>query len=138
MSNKILGRTLLIIGAILLIVLFAWEVFSEELNIIEVRRNIPLSDTDPIYRDFYINGGKSAGLKTNMLITATRKTAVRDATGSQNYGELLIPVGQLKIIFVSDKIAVAREHKLLPRDAQPMLEQMGLMIGDQVSVKENN
>ena len=32
---------------------------ADELAIFEVRRNIPLSDTDPVYKDFYVKGAES-------------------------------------------------------------------------------
>ena len=133
--NEKLGRLLLIGGLAVLLLLFAWEVFADELHVIEVRRNIPLGDHDPIYKDFYINAGSEAGLKQNQVVVAVRKMNVKDATGAQSFGELLIPVGQLKIIFAQGHIAVAREYKLLTRDELPMLEQVGIMTGDLIDLK---
>jgi hypothetical protein len=135
MTKKLFARILLLAGLIVLLMLFAWEAFSEELSIIEVRSNIPLADTDPVYQDYYINSGTNEGLKHNLVVTATRKVAVRDATGTQSYGDMMVPVGQLKIIFVGEKFAIAREVKLLSRDEQPMIEQTGIMIGDKIDVK---
>jgi hypothetical protein len=135
MKNSKLGRLLIASGLALLLMLFAWEAFSEELHIIEVRRNIPLADRDPIYRDYYINAGPEAGLKPNMVVTAVRKLNIKDATGAHSFGELLVPVGQLKIIYAQNHIAVAREYKLLSREDLPMLEQTGVMTGDQIDLK---
>jgi hypothetical protein len=132
MSTKLVGRVFLVVGLCVLVVLFASEMFGEELSIVEVRRNIPLADTDPIYKDFYINSGKNEGLKVGSVVSVTRKLSIKDATGTQIYGEAVVPVGQLKIIFVADKIAIAREHKLLPREALPMLEQTSIMVGDKI------
>ena len=130
-----LGRILLLGGAAVLCLLFAWKAMSDELHIIEVRRNIPLADSDPVYHDFYLNAGVEAGLKPNQVVTAIRKTHLKDATGIQSFGELLIPVGQLKIIFTQNHVAVAREFKHLSRDELPMLEQTGIMIGDLIETK---
>lgn len=135
MSKKALGRLLLLAGTFILIALFAWEVLSEELNIIEVRHNIPLSDDEPVYRDYYINTGAEGLLKKNLVVTVTRKMILKDATGSQTHGDIKIPIGQLKIIALGNKISVAREHKLFSRGDEPMLEQTGLMIGDTVEIK---
>jgi hypothetical protein len=107
----------------------------QDVQIIDVRRNIPLSDDAPVYKDFYLNGGLERGLKKNQTITVVRKMAVRDAMGSQTFGELMIPVGQLKVIAVNDRIAVAREVKLISRDEEPMLEQIGIMNGDLIQLK---
>jgi hypothetical protein len=134
MFTKNLARGLLLIGTVLLIVLFAWEAFSEELSIIEVRRNIPLADQDPVYKDFFINGGLNQGLKPKTVVTATRKIQLKDVNG-QVIGEVLVPVGNLKIIAVGAKISVARLVQEIPRDDLPMLEQTGVMIGDSVDLK---
>ncbi len=107
---------------------------SNELSIIDVRRNIPLSDTDPVYKDYYINAGVESGLKENLVITVLRKTNIKDASGTQSYGDILIPVGRLKIIAAYHRVAVAREFQLISRESQPMLEQTGLMNGDRVDL----
>lgn len=108
---------------------------AESLAIVDVRRHITLHDDDIVYKDFYINGGESDGLKKNLVVTAVRKIQVRDASGSQSYGEIQIPVGQLRVIATYAKISVAREYKLLSRDELPMLEQIGLMNGDLIDLK---
>lgn len=108
---------------------------ADELRVVEVRRNIPLADTDPVYKDFYISGSGAAGLKPNLVVQAVRKTSMKDATGTQSLGEMLVPVGQLKVIFVQNNLAVAREHKLHSRKDLPMLEQTGIMAGDQIDLK---
>ena len=119
-------------GAFILAALFSWEVFGADFNIIEVHRNIPLADDAPVYKDFYINAGAEAGLKKNLVVTVVRKMAIRDATGTQTFGEIDIPVGQLKIIAAQNRVAIAREYKLISRDDEPMLEQIGMMIGDRL------
>jgi hypothetical protein len=135
MTKKLFARILILSGVMLLLVLFAWEAFSDELSIVEVRRNIPLSDEDPVYQDYYINSGTDEGLKTNLVVSAIRKVSVRDSSGTQTYGDMLVPVGQLKVIYVGEKFSVAREFKLFSRDDQPMLEQTGIMIGDKIDMK---
>ncbi len=110
-------------------------VMAQDLSIVDVRRNITLADSDVVYKDFYINGNEADGLKKNLVITAVRKIQIRDASGSQGYGEILVPVGQLRVIATYGKISVAREYKLLSRDELPMLEQTGLMSGDRIDLK---
>ncbi len=111
------------------------QTLAQDLGIIDVRRNITLADDDVVYKDFYISGGESDGLKKNLVVTAMRKIQVRDANGSQSYGEILIPVGQLRVIATYGKVSVAREYKLLSRDELPMLEQIGMMNGDRIDIK---
>ncbi len=133
MPKNILGRFFLISGFIIFALLLSWEVFGADMNIIEVRRNIPLADDAPIYKDFYINAGTSNQLKKNMVVTVTRKLAIKDNTGTESFGELEVPVGQIKIIAVHGRIAVGREFKLTSRENEAMLEQIGMMVGDQLT-----
>jgi hypothetical protein len=111
------------------------QTFAQDLSIVDVRRNITLADDDVVYKDFYINGGEADGLKKNLVITVMRKLQIRDANGSQSYGEIQIPVGQLRVIATYGKVSVAREYKLLSRDELPMLEQIGMMSGDHIDLK---
>ncbi len=132
MVKNIIGRILLGTGFCILALLFSWEAFGQDIHIVDVRRNIPLADDAPIYKDFYINAGSEAGLKKNQIVTVFRKITIRDGSGLVTYGDLTIPVGQLKIVAAQTKVSVAREHKLISRDEEPMLEQVGLMSGDQI------
>ncbi len=118
------------------LILFA-SLAKAEITIIDVRKNIPLSDEDPSFTDFYLNAGDNEGLKKNMVVTVFRTINVRDASGAQSFGEISIPVGQVKVVAVFQKIAVGREYKLLPRDVNPMLEQIGLMSGDRIELKDS-
>jgi len=103
--------------------------------VFDVRRNIPLKDDAPTYRDCFITGGSSQGLKANYIVTAVRKVALRDSSGAQILGEVTIPVAQLRIIMVTDKVAIARELNPLDRDKIPMLDQPWVMVGDLIETK---
>lgn len=116
---------------------FSLNSIADEMSIFEVRRNIPLSDDAPIYKDFYIKGSDSTGLKKNLVVQVNRKMTLRDSSGSQVMGEILAPIGQLKIIAVYGKIAVAREYKNYTREELPMLETPWFMIGDSIDLKES-
>lgn len=108
---------------------------AADISVIDVRRNITLAEDDTVYKDFYISAGPESGLKKNLVVTAVRKISIRDASGANSFGEILVPVGQLKVVAVYDKIAVAREFTLLSRDELPMLEQTGIMTGDRIDLR---
>lgn len=114
---------------------FTNESKANDIVVVDVRRNITLAEDDKVYKDFYINAGPASGLKKNLVVTAVRKINVRDASGANAVGEILAPVGQLKVIAVFDRVAVAREYTLLSRDELPMLEQVGIMSGDRIDLK---
>jgi hypothetical protein len=106
-------------------------------EIVDVRRNITLSDDEIPAKDFYIRLSESAGsFKKNLVIKATRKINVKD-TSLKSVGEFRTVVGLLKIIHVEGSVAVAREFKLIPRTDQPMLEQIGIMTGDEIDLSES-
>lgn len=114
---------------------FTMKSHAQDISVVDVRRNITLSETDTIYKDFYLNAGPATGIKKNLVVTVVRKINIRDASGANAVGEILVPVGQLKVIAVYDKVAVAREFALLSRDELPMLEQTGIMTGDRIDLK---
>lgn len=105
------------------------------MTIVDVRRNITLANDEEPYKDFYIAVDSASSLKKNMVVTAVRKLNIRDASGANAVGEIMVPVGQLKIIAIYDKVAVAREFALLSRDELPMLEQIGIMAGDKIETR---
>ena len=107
--------------------------FGQEISVVDVKRNITLSDGDNVYRDYYINAGDGSALRKNMVVTVKRKINIRDA-GTKAVGDFDAVVGQLKVIQVGNKVSVAREFKLLPRDEAPMLDQVGIMTGDKVDL----
>ncbi len=112
------------------------KAMATDLEIIDVKRNIPLSETDPIYKDYYIKTNGQKDLKKNLVVKATRQIQVKDST-LKAVGDFKTPVGLVKIIQVSDTIAVAREFKTIPRDQEAMIEQVGIMVGDQIDLADS-
>jgi hypothetical protein len=106
---------------------------AQEISVVDVKRNITLADDDNVYRDYYINAGEGSALRKNMVVVVKRKINIRDAA-TKAVGDFDAVVGQLKVIQVGNKVSVAREFKLLPRDEAPMLEQTGIMTGDKVDL----
>lgn len=114
--------------------LFSITTLAQDISIVDVRRNITLSDDDIIYKDFYLNAGDLTALKKNLVVNVKRKVLVRDMT-SKSIGDFETVVGQLKIIQVGQKVSVAREYKLISRDEEAMVEQIGIMSGDRIDLE---
>lgn len=114
-------------------VIFSRALAADAVEVVDVRRNIQLADTDPIYKDFYLNASDSSGLKKNLVVKATRKITVKNQ-GAKVIGTFKTTVGLLKIIQVDGGVAIARLFELTPREEHPMLEQTGIMIGDQIDM----
>ncbi len=113
--------------------LVSLKLFAADITIVDVRRNITLSDEDTVYKDFYINAGEGSGLKKNLVVNVKRRVYVKDSN-SKSVGDFETTVGQLRIVQVDGKVAVAREYKLISRDEEAMIEQIGLMTGDRIDL----
>jgi hypothetical protein len=122
--------------AFLFVLVGTRQLFAEEMSVVEVKRNITLSDDDPIYKDYYVNAGDGSALRKNLVVNVKRRVVVKD-NGSKTIGDFETTVGQLKIIHVGNKVSVAREFKLTPRDEEPMIEQIGVMRGDRVDLNNS-
>lgn len=110
------------------------QVYAKDISIFEIRRNIPLSDDQPVYKDYYINAGDSAGLKENMVVMVSRVVPIKfSAIGEA--AKMLAPVGRLKLIHVQGDMAVGRLFEMPGREKLPMLEQTGILIGDRIDLK---
>jgi len=105
-------------------------------EVVSIQRNITLSDEDPIIKDFYIKISDSLAFKKNLIVKANRKINVKDLS-LKSFGDFKTTVGLLKIIHVEGQVAVAREFKLTPRTDLPMLEQIGIMAGDEIDLSDS-
>lgn len=105
-----------------------------DLTIFDVRKNLPMSDHDPVYRDFIINGGSESGLSAGMLITVQRRVPLYDSYQNRSAGDLHLKVARIKIIHVQKGLAVARLHSEFTREGTPLLEDNFIMIGDQLDL----
>lgn len=121
---------------IVAVILISISSFADEISIIDIKRNIPLSDEAPIYKDFYLDAGSDFGLKKNQIVTVYRRMLVKDSTGLKTFGEFETPVGQLKIIALNNRVSIAREVKLISREEEAMLEQIGIMTGDRIALED--
>jgi hypothetical protein len=133
--RKITVLNILAVLNIVFGVVFSRAVSAESgsIEVVDVRRNITLADEDKIYKDFYLNSTENSGLKKNLVVKVKRKISVKNQ-GQKIVGTFSTTVGLLKIIHVEGGIAVAREFELLARDEHPMLEQSGIMIGDDIDL----
>lgn len=101
-----------------------------DLTIFDVRKTLPMSDRDPVYHDYYINGGTESGLVPGQLITVTRKLPLYDNYLNRSAGDLLLKVAKIKIIHVQHGLAVARLVSEFNRETAPLLEDPFIMVGD--------
>jgi hypothetical protein len=85
-------------------------------------------------KDYFINAGENDGLKRGMLVMVNRRQALYDQYQNKSPGDLVVIVGQLRIIHVQGEISVARLEKLMSRDNMPTLDFDAVMMGDKVDL----
>jgi len=123
MKYVLLGLTLMLSRA-----------WATELTIFDVRKNLPMSDTEKVFRDFYINGGSEAGLASGMIITVERRLPLYDNYQNRSAGDLQLKVAKIKIIHVQKGLSVARIFSEFTREAAPLLEDNFIMVGDRLDL----
>jgi len=134
MQNK-LGKFFLAAGFAILVFLFAYSVFASDINVAHTFKNIPLSDSETAYKDYYLTGKDLSQLKKNQIVTVYRNINIKDATGTQIVEELKVKIAKLKIIQVQSKVAVARFYQTIGRESEPSVEQPGILIGDKIDLE---
>jgi hypothetical protein len=134
MQNK-LGKIFLASGFVILIFVFTYSVFANDINVTHTFKNIPLSDTEVAYKDYYLTGKDVSLLKKNQIVTVYRNINIKDATGTQIVEELKVKVAKLKIIQVQSKVAVARFYQSIGRESEPSIEQPGVLVGDKIDLE---
>lgn len=107
---------------------------ADDITIFDVRKNLPMSDDEKVFRDFYINAGNEAGLSVGMVITVQRRLPLYDSYSNRSAGDLQLQVAKIKIIHVQKGLAVARLHSEFTREGAPILEDNFIMVGDRLDL----
>lgn len=105
-----------------------------EVTIFDVRKNLPLSDHDKVYHDYYLNGGTESGLSPGMILTVERRLPLYDTYQNHAAGDLQLKVAKIKIIHAQKGLAVARLYAEFSREDAPLLEDNFIMVGDSVDL----
>ena len=87
-------KTINFIFFILLIVTLSAE--ADDMVIVDVRSNIPLSDQDPIYNDYIISSKDLGGLKKNLVVLVKRHLKIKNSD-AKDVGDIETAVAQMKI-----------------------------------------
>lgn len=123
-------KTMIILAAI-----FASSMsYAKEIAIFDVRRPLSFENGQDLPKDFYINAGIEVGLKVGMTVSVNRRQTLYDPFQNKSPGDLIIPVGRLRIIHVQDNIAVARLEEMSGRQNLPTLDFDAVMVGDRLDM----
>lgn len=110
----------------------AWA--KEDISIFDVRKSLAMSEQAVQFQDFYVSKGSGAGLRPGMIITVKRRVPMYDSLRNRNAGDLLVPVGRIKIIHVENDLSVGRLFQEFSRADLPILEDNFIMVGDTVDL----
>ncbi len=135
MIFAMLGRIMLSLGFMITVALYSYQTFAKEITVFDVRKNIPMTNEDPIYKDFYISGGLEDGIKVGMTVDVVRRINIIDAFQKQTDRTLDVKIGELKIIHVQKNISVGRLHRLETTEQGPIVEYDTIMSGDVLDIE---
>lgn len=108
--------------------------YGKEIAVFEIRRPLSFENGQDLPKDFYINAGIEVGLKVGMSVGVNRRQTLYDPFQNKSPGDLIIPVGRLRIIHVQDNISVARLEVVTGREALPTLDFDAIMVGDRLDM----
>ena len=135
MNQKLCTRFILFV-----LVFFGLQLIvrADNLEIIEVKKSIPLSNDEKSVTDYYINlkaidGIFSKQLSKNSVVNVYRKISLKNES-QKLIGEFQSLIGQLKVIKVEGGIAIARMYKIYNRETEPILDIPGFLVGDKVEL----
>ncbi len=109
---------------------------AADFNVTSVIREVPLKQTDIMYKDFYINAGTNNGLKQGAFIDAKRRMVIFDNANSKMMGDTSIRIARLKVIHVDKNVSIARLVEFYPKDQTPIAGYDSVMIGDVIEVSD--
>ena len=107
---------------------------AAEIAIFDSRKTVSLTKEEPSYRDYFINAGLEVGIQRGALITVVRSASLYDAYQNKTPGDLVVPVGQIKIIHAQKGLSVGRVYKLYSRENLPLIDFDYIMIGDRIDL----
>lgn len=126
--------TAIILSLIFTVSIFATDAKAKEVQVIEIRKNLQLSNSEPVFTDYYLNAGDDLGIKPGTTFVLYRRVNVIDRLGTNQGRALSLPVGKIKIIYVAKDLSVARVERLEDNKATPIVEFRGVMLGDLINV----
>src|SRR5690606_9754507 len=86
--------------------LFSNTQAATDVVVFSVVRNLQLKPSDPIYKDYYINGGSENGYRVGSVVTVVRRLPAHDIYRNKALGDVTLPVAKLKLIYVQKQMSI--------------------------------
>ena len=119
-----------------LVLIFCSHIFAAENEavVIEVKKKLKLHDTERVYADYFIKGGKKLGLNKGVLVSVVRRVPVHDPFDNASVGDFKVKVADIEIIHADGDKSIGRLIEIDRREARPMLTYDAVMIGDRLDL----
>lgn len=125
-------------GLIILVFLILSDVSaqaqSKQFTIFDIRRNLPLTENEQVYRDYYVNLGTDDGVKEGAVLAVYRRLPVTDVYRNKTHTDLVVPLGHIKVILAQRSMSVARLASLVDQAQIPVVQYEKIMLGDRVEL----
>ena len=103
-------------------------------SIIQVQRKIRMSESEPLPpKEYFIDIGSRDGLKEGETLQVYRQVPVINGQSGGPWHILRMKIGDLRVAFVGETSALAREVEGRDIASLPPLEYNTFMMGDEVS-----
>ncbi len=99
-----------------------------------VRNDFPMTETQSLFKDFYINMGTSQGIKIGSKLDAYRTMPTVDEMNNKSSNNISFKIAKMKVIHADVNNAVVRIIEMLPPSEVPIGSYPTVMIGDSVDV----
>jgi hypothetical protein len=107
---------------------------AQDVVIFGTAHSISLENGKKEAQDFYINAGSARGVKKGHVINIIRKKPLYDQFTNKTIGDLMVPVGKLKIIHTQSDVSVGRVYEIYDRQDLPILDYSNIMVGDRLDM----
>ena len=102
-------------------------------SIIQVQRKIRMTDADPLPpKEYFIDLGERDGLQTGETLEVYRQIPVINGQSGAPWHVLRVKIGDLRVDYVGETSALAREVEGRDLASLPPLEYQTFMLGDEV------
>ncbi len=109
---------------------------AKDYVIYSIAQDIPMGNKDEVIKkNFYVDMGKSQGVKQGTILDVYRVVSVLDPYESKKRFNHRIKIGEMKVLHAEDSSAIGILNKLEDGEEAPVFEIGKMMIGDIVTVK---
>jgi len=118
-----------------MLILMATAATARDYVIYSITQDIPMGEPNEVIRkNYFINMGKSQGLREGAKISVFRTVSNQDPFDSNTRYNFKVPIGVLEVVHSESDAAITQKLSLNTTQNTPQFELYDFMIGDEVKV----